>query len=367
MTSDRGALALAERVIGILDEGRRSSTYKLALFTAILDLCVEKRFVKGVVPETLTTRHLAQRVVHIYWPHVLPYQGKVTLRQGGGTGEQAEIVRRIQQARLAWARSDADTPYRASLGHEREFEQLVMDVEWKLIEMPIPKLQKLGQQEDRFLYDYDWEEGIARGTVRRYQRGETGLFNNALTLRPGVAEQLVRLNGLLRPLFYREWAVMVAQRNNLPESELEQFLFGSERVSLDPVRGPLLGLQGDRCFYCRKDVSGRPEVDHFIPWARYPDDGLDNLVVAHSKCNSQKRDFLAAAAHVESWRDRHRSHDDELAAIANRWSWPRDTMRTTSIALSIYSRLPVSTSLWADASTFEPNERDRIVRALRDW
>jgi hypothetical protein len=37
-------------------------------------------------------------------------------------------------------------------------------------------------------------------------------------------------------------------------------------------------------------------VDHFIPWSRHADDGLDNLVAADARCNGQKRDFLAAAA-----------------------------------------------------------------------
>src|SRR5213592_5079376 len=43
-------------------------------------------------------------------------------------------------------------------------------------------------------------------------------------------------------------------------------------------------------------ASAKPDVDHFIPWSRYPDDGLENLVVAHARCNAQKSDFLAAAA-----------------------------------------------------------------------
>jgi len=366
MSEDRDALALAERVMGILEDGRRSSTYKLALFTAILDLCIEKKFIKGIVPESLTTRHIAQRVVELYWNHVVPYRGIETLRQGGNQGEQAEIVRRIQEARAKWAKAETDTPYRASLAHGEDFRRLVLEVEWKLIEWPIPRLQKLGQHEDRFIYDYAWREGIKRSTVRSYQLGENGAFNNALTLRHGVAEHLVRLNGILRPLFHREWAVMVARRNELPEAELETFLFRPERLALDTVRQPLRELQDHRCFYCRDRITGRADVDHFIPWARYPDDGLDNLVVADPKCNNKKRDFLAAAKHVERWKERLKADDSDLATIAASVGWRRDTERTTSIAKSIYSRLPLSTPLWVELSTFEPNVQDRILAALED-
>jgi len=42
MTHDQDAIALAERVLAILEEGSFSATYKFALFVAILDLCIEK-------------------------------------------------------------------------------------------------------------------------------------------------------------------------------------------------------------------------------------------------------------------------------------------------------------------------------------
>src|SRR5205823_5825838 len=72
------------------------------------------------------------------------------------------------------------------------------------------------------------------------------------------------------------------------------FLFGAERVPLERVRGPIIELREGRCFYCAERLASRagqtPDVDHFIPWSRYPDDGLENLVVAHARCNAQ-RDF----------------------------------------------------------------------------
>jgi hypothetical protein len=364
MATDRDALALAERLIGLLEDGGFSATYKFALFTAILDLCVEKKFVHGLVPETLTTRHLAERVVELYWNHVTPYPDVGMLRQGGSPGEQAEVIRRIQHARADWAKAGSDTLVSVRQRRAGEFARLVWDVEWKLIEMPIPRLQVLGRQEDRFLYDYNWTKDIRRSTIVRYQREQPHVFDNRLVLRPGVAEQLVRLNGILRPLFYREWAAMVARMNKLPEAELERFLFGADRVSLEPIRRPLRELQDNRCFYCDGRVSGRADVDHFIPWVRFPDDGLDNLVVAHAACNNSKRDFLAGAEHVERWQRRRREHGDALATIATECSWYRDAQRTRSIATSIYSRLPPTARLWLAPSEFGPHEPRRILSAL---
>jgi hypothetical protein len=361
---DQDAIALAERVLAILDEGGFSATYKFALFTAILDLCIEKTTVHGTPPETLTTRQLADKVVELYWNHVTPYGSLGTLRQGGGHGGQATIVGRIERVRTRWADAQTDTSFRARQAHPLEFRRLVDFVEWKLIQMPIPRLQVLGRQEDRFLYAYNWALDIRQSTVTGHQRGTPTGFDNRLLLRPGVADQLVRLNGLLRPLFYREWAVMVARMNKLPEAELERFLFGSERTPLAAVRSPLQNLQENRCFYCDGRISGPADVDHFIPWSRYPDDGLDNLVAAHPTCNNSKRDFLAAADHVERWAERTRTLNTGLAAVAHEAGWPRNTDRSGAVAAAIYLRLPATTRLWRRPDEFVPIDHARIARAL---
>ena len=368
MTGDQGAIALAERVLSILDEGSFSATYKFALFTAILDLCIENTSRHGVPPDTLTTRQLAEKVVELYWNHATPYRNHGTLRQGGvRAASQAEILRRIEHDRARWADGQSDTPHRTRQTHPEGFARLVDFVEWKLIEMPIPRLQVLGRQEDRFLYDYNWTQSIRQSTVSAYQRRAQSDFDNRLLLRPSVAQQLVLINGLLRPLFHREWAVMVAGMNELPEAELEAFLFGSERTPLDAVRGPLRDLQDNRCFYCDGRIVGRADVDHFIPWSRYPDDGLDNLVAAHPGCNNSKRDFLAAAAHVKHWTARKKEFDTKFMAMATELYWPRDTERTKSVAAAIYARLPGSARLWIAPSVYGPHEPRRITDILRGW
>ena len=63
VTGDRGAIALAEHVLEVLAEGSFSATYKFALFTAILDLCIENMSAHGTPPTTLTTRQLAAKVL----------------------------------------------------------------------------------------------------------------------------------------------------------------------------------------------------------------------------------------------------------------------------------------------------------------
>ncbi len=157
---------------------------------------------------------------------------------------------------------------------------------------------------------------------------------------------------------------MVAAMNELPETRLEEFLFGISRVSLDAVRVPLRELQEDRCFYCDRPLNERSDVDHFIPWARHPDNGLDNLVVAHSPCNNAKRDFLAAAEHVERWAERTRSSEQALGTIAKNHAWARDTQRTFGAARAMYLRLSEGARLWLLEKDFVDVQKERIAEAL---
>jgi diadenosine tetraphosphate (Ap4A) HIT family hydrolase/5-methylcytosine-specific restriction endonuclease McrA len=362
VTREQGAIALAERVLAVLDEGTFSACMQFALFTAILGVCIERTSRHGLPPPS-SRRANSQ-------PECSNSTGTTRFYGASGVLRQGAQRRRSGRDRAgssgpgAVGRLRTDTLFRARLDHRDEFSRLLDFTEWKLIEMPIPRLQKLGHREDQFLYRYNWTPEIRRATVSEYQRGGASRFDNRLLLRPGVAENLVRLNGVLRPLFYRQWALMVASMNRLPEAELERFLFGSERVPLDAIRAPLRDLQDDRCFYCHRRLDRRAEVDHFVPWSRYPDDGLDNLVAADPGCNGSKRDFLAAAEHVEHWARRSQELDGQLADIAREIHWHRDAGRSRSVASAMYLRLPGSARLWIRGSEFGPLERDRIRQAL---
>ena len=119
---------------------------------------------------------------------------------------------------------------------------------------------------------------------------------------------------------------MVARinRDTIEDTRLEEFLFGAERIPLERVRGPLRELQDNTFLFCGRRMKERAEVDYSIPWARYPDNGIENLVLADPGCNSSKRDFLAAAEHVAHWVSRMESGSNiarGLTEIANTVGW----------------------------------------------
>jgi hypothetical protein len=114
-------------------------------------------------------------------------------------------------------------------------------------------------------------------------------------------------------------------------------------------------------------MNGPVEVDHFVPWARHPDNGIHNLVAVDQRCNGAKRDFLAAAEHVEHWTQRFSDNGKtELATIATEVGWEQHPERTFNVARGIYIRLPEDVSLWVRARNFATvaENRGRLLHAF---
>ncbi len=366
----RGAIGFAEKVLELLDEGRYTATYKYAVLLALIDVCVEGTAHSGIPPDVVTTRQLAEKIVELYWPHTAPFSSRASLSvlKQSTTG-QAVIVSAIGAFRSRHAADPSVPRWEARAHAMKAYGRLVRTVEWKLVEMPLPRLQMMGQGLRPFIYELGWAPGIARAEVTRYQVDGQSTFDNRLLLKPGVGEYLLQLSGLLRPLLQRRWAAMVAQVNRLEESQLDAFLFGADRASTARVRLGLYEIQSGRCFYCGGTVTEptRAEVDHFVPWARYPENGLDNLVVAHPACNRAKSSSLAAADHVSRWARRAQPASSEygqLKELATRVSWDRDARRATSVACALYLRLPDDAMLWQRGREFVAPDRTLLRRAL---
>jgi hypothetical protein len=364
---DAGALRFGEKMLALLEDGSFTATYKYAVLLGLLDLALENVGLHGEPPDTVYTAQLADKVIELYWPHAVPFgrgsEADVLLQNAGRAGSQAAIVRRIQEFRGRMAATHASASL-VQLRHRAkpEFKRLRDEVEWKLIEMPLPRLQVIGSFHDPFLYEIGWDTTVQRAPVRAYQQGRPGTFDNRIQLRPGIGAYLIQFGALLRPLIHRKWAGMVARLNNLQEARLERFLFGATRTSLEEVRNPLIELQRGCCFYCANHLRGRSEIDHFIPWSRYPEDGLANLVVAHERCNRDKRDFLPATLHVERWTERLASGD--LSTIEGNLGWDSAVEEIRAVARGIYLRLPEDAVLWVFGTDFAPPDPGRLRSVL---
>jgi 5-methylcytosine-specific restriction endonuclease McrA len=368
---DNDAISFAERVLTLLDQGSYVSTYKYAVLLGIMDVVMERAGKSGMPPQTITTTQLANKVIEIYWPHTNSFYANKSdieiLRQS--TGGQAEIISLISHFRQHPKVGNNAPLFMAKYRDPSGFQKLVNRIEWKLIKMPLPKLQRIGNTLKEFIFHINWDDSVNQRPVSDYQNDRRDEFDNQIYLQHNVGEYLVRLNSLLRPLIQREWSRMVADINELEEAKLQHFLFDAERAGAARLCKPLCELQNDLCFYCGhkmgNNAASKPEVDHFIAWARYPNDSLANYVVAHKKCNGHKRDHLAASDHVMHWYDRLFGRSpvlSDLEMIANTHHWDLGEQSSVGVVATIYKHLKPEVELWKIDDEFEMVDIEKLSR-----
>lgn len=359
-----GLSSFAERLLAVIDEGRRTATYKLAVLLAIMEACAEETTVEGTVPTELATRTIARHVARLYWPQLRPFPtsaGERELRQI--TNKSATILSALGNAFRAmepevptWDAAEAALP-------PDEVSQVLDLVELTVARYPLVLLQTVDGTPKPFIYDLDWGEGV---TLKRLAAGGGA----KIRLRAGAGDQLVRLGPLIRPLVELHWIRMVAYLNKLDveEDNLRRHLFGTERVAFPaPLRRDLTDLQGGRCFYCDKPIMRTAAVDHFVPWSRWPNDAIENLVIADPSCNSHKSDHIPGPLPLSRWADHLSTRGSDLLAVATSTRWRTDRARSVSLARSLYAHLPDEALVWdspAQVVTGRPSELLRLLAFL---
>jgi len=282
---------LTERLLRVIDEGRRTATYKLALLLALIDAV-------ALAPgePVLLTRDVASRVLEAYYPQTRSY-----IANDGTERELRQIttkgsppLRAALQLRLSGAAEGCRTIGETQRRLPDEYSSALNIIEDTFVRYPIPLLQVVGCRVLPSLYEVDWPEGTSAASLRREGRDRIRLLD-------GVSDRLVVLGPLLRPLIELHWTRDVARWTGVAteDERLRAHLFGSERVLFPRVlRDGLAELQEGRCFYCGALLTQKCQVDHFLAWSRWPNDAVENLVLA-DQCNAAKSDHLVAPEHLQ--------------------------------------------------------------------
>lgn len=338
----------------IFSEGNFVATYKCALLHAIADIAIERSAERHEreAARTIPLDELAAKFIELYWQHSLPYSATeasaTLLKQSSGC--QASMLTELARLRQEGVRSVT------ALRRHSAWQPLLAQVRRILIDGPLWRLQILGGREECYLYPH--------------QKG-----SHHIRLQPGILFCLHRFYDLVVSLTRQHWLQLIIEmKGNRPligqSAGLEAFLFGSRRQGLGRVGEVLKDLQEGRCFYCRKPIHKDGEVDHFIPWRCYPLDLGHNFVLAHAKCNNNKRDFLAAPEHRDAWYEQNiLTHGalltHELAPLVN-----VDAERSTAIATWAYQQaLREGSRLWCGINRFvdsaTPTTASFTVRGVR--
>ena len=304
----------------LLDEGLFTATYKYALLLALADIAVEGGEHDGE-PLEIPIKRIAEKYITYYWrqaaPYIAPSSQPVILQQN--TDRQAAVLSAVVAAQQIYpALSDLQR-------NKREWERLGAKVARDIVKQPLWRLQRVGNVVHDFLY-----------TNR-----EPGARVESITLRPGVSFCLRRFYILITQLVRFAWIAYVRKVNPTSlgtASDIEEFLFGCERRDLTGIRSVLSRLQGNRCFYCSKEIRNSAVIDHFIPWSRYPVDLGHNFVLAHESCNGAKGTFLAAEEHLRNWMNRNRESASTISQACANAGVPHDLLASTQIAVWAYEQ-----------------------------
>lgn len=275
----------------ILNEGLFVASYKYGLIIAIAELCIEKAD-RPDGSMHLPMEEIAERFVGLYWRQAAPFTGGALLRHSTGREASAVALIRTLQERI---------PTLAAARRHRDWRPLIGYVAQLLVKMPLWKLQRVGADKLEFLY-------------------EERLVDGGIVLRPGIAECFRQQFTVVQALVQMAWLTFIQR---LPANQqilgstgdLADFLFGAERSGLSTIVGGMRDLQHGMCFYCERSLHEKVEVDHFIPWSRYPRDLGHNFVLAHGSCNLDKRDMLAAPMHLARWAERNDREAEALRQI----------------------------------------------------
>lgn len=323
----------------ILDEGSFAATYKYALLMALADLSVEYGDDSGDLL-SLSLTDIAEKCIQYYWRQSVPYPGghqHTILYQNNG--QQAAVINAVATTRpeyghsLAKARRDV-----------RNWSRLVNRVATTVEKMPLWKLQVVGNQEHCFLYQHQLKDG-------------------QVTLLPGVAYCFRRFHSMIVGMLQGAWVAeirKIKQNQDMlgQKKDLQEFLFGSERDSLAPYQSILMEQQESRCFYCDHKITATGDVDHFIPWSRYPIDLGHNFVLAHADCNRHKKDYIAAPVHLRHWVERNNFAGDWLAEKFNQRGLVHDLDASQQIVHWAYSQAEhVGSRVWLDKNQLVPLEK----------
>lgn len=351
----------AERLLQVIDEGQRTATYKLALVLSLIDASADHAGPDGRAPDTLHTRDIARHVLRLYLPQTRLYlAGDGHARQLRQIStKQSTILGAILRLHLAAEGAGHRGFVQIARNLPDELDTCLDTVELTVARYPLRLLQVVGREHRPFLYDIDWGQSVRLATLH-------GPGGGLVRLRPGAGDHLLRLAPLIRPLVEVHWTRDVARLNQLAveEQRLHRHLFGAERATFPAaLRAGLVDLHGATCFYCDRPLGTRVELDHFMPWSRWPNDAVENLVPADA-CNHRKRDFLPARAHVERWAERLGHHGHDLAAIGRATAWETDPGRSLALVRSCYAHLPEGTPLWLRDDRFTDDDPATVVDLL---
>lgn len=271
---------------------------------------------------SISYEQLAEQFIQLYWTQALPYSDQSSdsvLRQSSTTG-QASVINSILDLQY---KTKTNSLAIARTQNIKLWQSTIKDIASTIKKYPARYLQSAEDKVSReFLYVYDSKLKV-------------------VNLKPGTTYCFTRFSKIINKLCQQYWTEFVRKnsRNQIHFSDdidLQQFLFNQSRQSLKVLIPILVDTQQGQCFYCHKPLRNNIEVDHFIPWSKYPIDTTHNFVLTDHSCNNSKRDYLAEELFYEKWLERNQQHGDTIEKEAKTIGFTTNQLRSETISQWAY-------------------------------
>ena len=271
---------------------------------------------------SISYQQLAEQFVQLYWTQTLPFshQDDDSVLKQSSTAGQAKVISSI----LKLQQETKTTSIRVARTRDiKKWQSTIKEVAHTIKNNPAKYLQSAQDKVSReFLYAYNSKE-------------------KSIVLMPGIAYCFTRFSQIIHKLCQQYWTEFVRKnRHNQiyfsDDVDLQQFLFYQSRQSLKVLESILIDTQQGQCFYCNKPLKNDMEVDHFIPWSKYPIDTTHNFVLTDHRCNNSKRDYLAEELFYEKWLKRNQQHGHTIEQQAKTIGFITNQQRSETISQWAY-------------------------------
>ncbi len=276
-------ITFLQKIQHLLENSSFQATYKYALLIAIADITIEHGEDQDKYLQ-INKRVIAERFIELYWGQISPYSsGFATSRPGilfhSDANDHVKVIKDLITLQKHIKSSDLNLAKRSN--HWKKAVTSIANTIWS---QPIKYLQN---PNDQFLYKYPIE-------------------GPALILHEHVAYCFRKFSAYIVQLAKSGWVAHIQKtKKNIPiigtKDDLESFLFGNSRENLEKIRPILMSYHNGKCFYCNKNINQSSDIDHFIPWKKYPRNLVENFVLSCQNCNRSKSDLLGSEKHLNKW------------------------------------------------------------------
>lgn len=323
----------------LLESGSYTSTYKFALLMALVNVTIESEF-HGNAALFISYEQLAEQFIKLYWNQSLPFASQDNINDEAvlsqNKGSQAVVIVKIIE--LQNKQSNIN---KAKISYPNDWAKMRKAIAQNIHKNPAKFLQTPENIERTFLYSYD-------------EKNKDGI-----TLNKGIAYCLAHFSGIVFKLCEQYWTDFVRDNKRNQhlfnhDTDLKGFLFDQSRQNLASLLPMLIEIQDCQCFYCAKPLKKDMEIDHFIPWSKYPNDTAHNFVLADRSCNNAKRDYLADIPFYERWRLRNQNYNKDITDFALQQGFAAQLATSEQIAKWAYNLAKENQNLvWLPPKTFK--------------